>query len=191
MRMTKPAQKRAFWGWAWWAPQLLFAVSAGAFHAWTSVQIRSNDYETAQFRRQMEALNADMREVKVMTAEREELGALRDTATALGLQAPRPDQIVRLAFNPAAYNTTQQIDAIPSAPGDSAQPQQRKPQPTFELAQTEAPLAAVAPRETGRLTIARDLDAALVPVNDPMVAPALPATGAQLDGSVEQMLDAF
>ena len=191
MRMTKPAQKRAFWGWAWWAPQLLFAVGVGGFHAWTSVQIRSNDYETASFRRHMEALNADMREVKVMTAEREELGALRDTASALGLQAPRPDQIVRLAFNPAAYDAAHQIDVASPPAGDAAQPLERMPQPAFALAQAEAPLAAVAPRETGRITIARDLDAALVPMNEPMIAPTAPVAEAQLDGSVEQMLDQF
>lgn len=193
MRMSKPAQKRAFWGWAWWAPQVLFAVGTLGFHAWTSVQIRSNDYETAQFRRTMESLNADMREVKVQMAEREELGALRNTAEELGLQAPRPDQIIRLAFNPAAYYApSQHIDAATSPAGEpAAAPRQSTPQPAFALAQASAPLAAVAPRETGRLTIAREIDAALVPVNDPVVSPGVGASAPGLDASVEQMLDPF
>lgn len=191
MRMSKPAQKRAFWGWAWWAPTVLFAVGTLAFHAWTSIQIRGNDYETAQFRRHMEALNAEMREVKVMMAEREELGALRSTADELGLQAPRPDQIIRLAFDPEAYRPAQHIDATTNPVGTTTPQQTRTPQSVFALAAAEAPLAAVAPRETGRLTIAREIDATMVPVNDPMVSPSSAASSAALDGSVEQMLDKF
>lgn len=198
MRMTKPAQKRAFWGWLWWSPVLLFAVGSVAYHAWVSIQIRNNDYEMARCRRQMEAITAEMREVKVQMAEREDMDAVHATAEELGLRAPRPEQIVRLAFNPAEYvPVDERLQAQQPAPQETpaeagAPAKKHKPQPAMELAKIEL-RQTVAPRETGRMTMALDYDAALVPVN--MNAPAASAVVETaehgLDGSVDQMLEKF
>lgn len=187
MQLKKPAQKKAFWGWAWWAPPVVLAVGAVAFHAWTSIQIRYNDYEIAQYRRQMEALNAEMREVKVQLAEREEMSTVNVTADELGLQSPKPSQIVRLAFNPSVYETSMpQVDSPVAAPVEGSP---RRPQPAMEFAEA-APGRAVAPRETGRLTIARDMDAPLAVVDAPLAA-APAETATELDGSLEDMLEKF
>ena len=188
MKMTKPAQKRAFWGWAWRAPAVLVAVGVGAFHAWTSIQIRLNDYEMGEVRKKMDVLNADMRAVRVEMAQREEMDTVSFTAESLGFQTPRPEQIVRLAFNPAAYDpVVPQVDAT-SAP-DTEAPGETRPQRAIEVARTEP----VAPRETGRMTVALEVDTVIDPVNAllPEVPVSAPASAAGLDGSVEQMLESF
>lgn len=192
MRMTKPAQKRAFWGWAWWTPQILLAVGVAAFHAWTSIQIRLNDYEMAKHRREMDRLTAEMREVKVQMAAREEMGVVHETAATLGLQPPRPEQIIRLAYDPANYGPRENAGDQGDTPNAGEQgPRGRKPEPVMEIAQAAAS-ATVAPRETGRLTMALDLDAGIAAVNAAIPgAAAVEAPSQVLDKSVDQMLGEF
>lgn len=186
MKMTKPAQKRAYWGWAWWAPVVLLAVGVGGFHAWTSIQIRFNDYELGEYRQKMEALNAEMRAVRVEKTQREDMDTVDFTAESLGFQKPRPEQIVRLAFNPTVYEpAASQMDA--TATPEPEAPSRPGWQRAIEVAQAEP----VAPRETGRMTVAQEAELVIDPVN--AIVPPVGASAApmEMDRSVEEMLGAF
>lgn len=190
MKMTKPAQKRAYWGWAWWAPPVLIAVAVGGFHAWTCIQIRHNDYEMGEYRKKMDELNAEMRAVRVEMAQREDMDTVDFTAESLGFQKPRPEQIVRLAFNPQVYDpVAPHVDAT-AAPAEETE-ESARPQRAIEVARAEP----VAPRETGRMTIALEADLVVDPVT--AIAPAtamveVPVSApSPLDASVEQMLESF
>ena len=192
MRMTKPAQKKAFWGWAWWTPSVVFAVGVVTFHAWTTIQIRANDYEMAKVRKERELLEAELRDVSVQKAEREQMQAVNTDANELGLLPPRPEQIVRLAFNPAKYEPERtQVDAK-IEPETPALPTSKKrvPVKAIEIAR-ENPRPVVAPRETGRMTMARDLETPRIEVNTLAPASAVAAVVPALDASTEQMLDKF
>ena len=193
MRMTKPAQKKAFWGWAWWTPSVVFAVGVVAFHAWTTIQIRANDYAMAKLRKEKEVLEAELRDVNVQKAEREQMQAVNTDANELGLQPPRPEQIVRLAFNPAAYDPTLTHVDAKIEPETPALPtaKKRAPVKAIEIAR-ETPRPAVAPRETGRMTMARDLETPRIEVNTLAPASSDAALASEpLDASADQMLDKF
>lgn len=187
MKMTKPAQKRAYWGWAWWAPTVLVAVGVGGFHAWTSIQIRFNDYEMGEYRQKMDALNAEMRAVRVEMTQREDMDTVDFSAESLGFQKPRPEQIVRLAFNPEVYDPAAAPHVDATGRQDAETPDRTRPQRAIEVARTEP----VAPRETGRMTIALEVEAVIDPVNAIVPAVGALAAPAEMDGSVEQMLGSF
>lgn len=196
MKWTKPAQKKAFWGWAWWAPQVALAVGVGGFHVWTSIQIRHNDYEMSGYRRELESLNAELRDVKVEMARREDMDTLNVTAEELGFKPPRPDQIVRLAYTAETYEhpAPPVVDAS-TAPATAPEQGEQRRQRAIELARKEP----VAPRETGRMTIAQESGVAYAPEAVIVSAPAAtevpvslePAVDTALDGSVEELLGAF
>jgi len=208
MRLRKPAQKQAYLGWLLWAPVILPAFAVLMFDAWMNVQIRKNDYELSRLNRMKEEVVAAEHELRVQMASWQELDQLKSTAQELGLNQPRPEQIVRLAFNPEHYAPA----GAPTPDNLNATPRKRLPRLPLEVAKTTevespSPAEVAAPtekptRQQGfaavqqRFSIAREVETIPAPVIDATLENKRSTaqtikTSADLDNSLDNLLEKF